>query len=167
VLRVRLEREIELAVATVRWSDWPGSKGPLVHVPDLLLPSSGLAAELAQQLSPEYRVLSMHPQTGLLYQLHVAELVGLLDQFGFEQPILIGEQSGCVVTTLLAGWYPKRLAGLILLDPIMEAADVPGIVDCPPKWDLVWQRIVCPTLREPGSIEAFLKRIDSPATPRS
>ena len=156
--RARLQRSVELAAPRLELVDWPGRLGPVVHVPDLLAPDPRLVERLAAALAPDYRVMSLQPRPpagGAGYQLHAADLLATLDQFGFERPVLLGERLGALVATLVAAWHPGRLAGLMLVDPLIvePGSEVPGpalelcaLHDCPPDWSALGRRLTCPVL---------------------
>ena len=157
--RVRLQRDVELPAPRLTLFDWPGLLGPVVHVPDLLAPDLRLVESLAAALAPDYRVVSLQPRSparGAGYQLHAADVLATLDQFGFERPVLLGQRLGALVATLVAAWAPGRPAGLVLVDPLVAveaASDMPGpplevcaLRDCPPDWLALGRRVACPVL---------------------
>jgi pimeloyl-ACP methyl ester carboxylesterase len=201
-LRVCLDRVVELAAARLRLRDWPGVAGPLVHVPDpispaahpaapafalaaesstLASPAADLAAALAAAFAPRYRVLSLALRPNQPYQVHAADLLAVLDQFGFDSPILIGEGLGCVAALLVAAWHPKRVGRLALIQPTYAAKPAPtaspaphaqtmpavpaapaarsvlvrSLHDCPPDWLTLRQAVDCPVLDLPWSANAI------------
>ena len=117
--------------------DWPGADGPLIHVPDPIR-DSGLIVEIAPRLAPTYRVLSIAPRPECAYQIHVADLEGVLAQFGFEHTLIAAEGLACVSALLLAAWFPERVAALVLIDASLIAPDGETLLarsmrDCPPQ----------------------------------
>jgi pimeloyl-ACP methyl ester carboxylesterase len=156
-LRVCLDRTVELAGARLHLRDWPGLAGPLIHVPDPLAPDAALGAQLADMLAPRYRVLSVPPRAGSPYQVDASELWGVLDQFGFERPILVAERLGCVAGLQVAAWQPRRVAGLVLVEatfdpPASEGLFVRTLRDCPPNWAALRTAVECPLLELPHGV---------------
>jgi pimeloyl-ACP methyl ester carboxylesterase len=121
----------------------------LVHFPDPLTPSS-LVDRLAARLAPRYRVLSVRPRHDVPYQVATMDLVGVLDQFGFRQPVLVGERLGCLPVTLVAAWYPARVGGVILVDATLDSVgdDIAALSlrECPPDWRVLRARVGCEVL---------------------
>lgn len=128
---LRLDRDFDLPMARLHVHDWPGGRGPLVCLPGQT--ASGRSFDsLAASLSPVWRVLavdprgrgeSARPRHGSGYQLQVADTLALLDTLGIEQAVLVGHSFGAVIGLLLAAWYPRRVAGLVLLDGGAEIPD--------------------------------------------
>jgi pimeloyl-ACP methyl ester carboxylesterase len=167
---VHLERTIDLAEVHLRVRDWPGFGGPLVHVPDPLDADDSLVEALAARLAPGYRVLSLKPRGGSPYQVDAADLLAMLDQFGFETPVLLAERLGCVPATLVAAWHAGRVAGLVLVNPTYESPLSDGVEaralrDCPPDWALLRGSVACPVLVPSAGfgvvdeVEAFLTQL--------
>jgi len=144
---------------------------PVGDLTDPFAPSS-LVERLAARLAPTHRVLSVTPREGVAYQVAAADFIGVLDQFGFASPILVGERVGCVPLVLVAAWYPERLGGVILVDPTSEPpAAVHGsgpeawsLRDCPPDLGALQARLTCKVLETSAqsadlmhTIEAFLQ----------
>jgi pimeloyl-ACP methyl ester carboxylesterase len=86
---------------------------------------------LGLALSPAWRVLAVDlrgrgrssgPRYGHGYHLQVADTLSFLDQFGFPRVVLAGHSFGAMVASLVAAWYPERVAGLVLLDGGSEVA---------------------------------------------
>jgi pimeloyl-ACP methyl ester carboxylesterase len=150
-LRVCLERTIELAEVRLRLRDWPGFAGPIVHVPDPLSADATLVEAVAAALAPRFRVLSLEPRAASPYQVHAADLLAALDQFGFETPVLVAEGLGCVAALLVAAWHTRRVAGLVLIDPTYDPPLSDGIAaravkDCPPDWGALRRAVTCAVL---------------------
>jgi pimeloyl-ACP methyl ester carboxylesterase len=135
--------------ARLRLRDWPGVRGPLVHVPDPFVASS-FVDRVAAATAPGYRVLSLAARRGVAYQVSAADLVGTLDQFGFLTPILIGEGLGCLVTLIVAAWYAERVRGLVLVGATYtapaETVEGRALRDCPPDIASLRQAVRCPVL---------------------
>ncbi len=170
----------------MRVRDWPGLAGPLVHVPEPLSSASsassvdsvldGLAHVpdplsvahsvidgLADALAPRYRVLSVSSRGDAPYQVDAGDLIGVLSQFGFRTPVLVGERLGCVTALVAAAWYPDRVAGLILANPVYdpprsETVAARALRDCPPDWSRLRAALRCRVLENsaPEAIEVFL-----------
>lgn len=146
-----LERTLELPEVRLRLRDWPGRAGPLVHVPDPLAPQDTLVEALAAALAPRWRILSVQPRGASPYQVDAADLLAVLDQFGFETPVLVAEGLGCVAALLVAAWHVRRVAGLVLVEPTCAAPLTEGLprralLDCPPDWPALRRAVSCPAL---------------------
>jgi pimeloyl-ACP methyl ester carboxylesterase len=154
-LRVCLDRTIELDGVRLHVRDWPGRGGPLVHVPDPLCAADSFIDAVAATLAPRYRVLSVAPRGASPYQVDATDLLGMLDQFGFLSPILVAERLGCVPALLVAAWHPRRVAGLVLVEPAYTPPPGDGVItralkDCPPDWAALRRAVECPMLEVPG-----------------
>jgi pimeloyl-ACP methyl ester carboxylesterase len=115
-------------------------------------------------------VLSLPPRPGTPYQVAAADLLGVLDQFGFLEAMLLAEGVSCAPAVLVAAWHPSRLAGLVLVEPPFgdlppsgEALEARALRDCPPDWSRLRAAIRCPvlsidyaTLARAGEIESFV-----------
>ena len=152
-MRVRLERTVELEGARLRLRDWPGTRGPLVHVPDPLSPGDVLVETLAASSAADARVISVEPRAGYPYQIQAADLHATLAQFGFATPVLVGERLGCVAALLVAAWFPDAVSKLVLVDPTYAASpectgsiEARALHDCPPDWPSVRTAVRCPIL---------------------
>jgi pimeloyl-ACP methyl ester carboxylesterase len=162
-LRVCLDRTVELEAARLRLRDWPGLDGPLVHVPDPFFADvfadacadvcadDSVLEELAAALAPAYRLLSLTPRNAQGYQVAAADLLGVLDQFGFVKPILIAERSGCAPALLVAAWHPGRIGKVVLIDAAYDPPDsarieAQSLRDCPVNWSAVRNSVDCPVL---------------------
>jgi len=163
-LRVCLGHTVELDSVRLRVRDWPGRAGPLVHVPDPLSLADSVVERVAAALAPRYRVLSVAPRGDVPYQVDVVDLIGVLSQFGFRIPVLLGERLGCVTALLAAAWYPDRVAGLILADPVYdppasEEVAARALRDCSPDWSSVRSALRCRVLESNAleAIEEFLQ----------
>jgi len=130
-----------------------------VHVPDPHSPREVVADALAAQFAPEYRVLSIDPRHGQPYQIQAMDILATLDQFGFEQPILVGERLGCVAALLLAAWHPTRVERLVLIDATYVAQgnslEARSLRDCPPGWTTMRAAVHCPVLEVPWNTMAI------------
>jgi pimeloyl-ACP methyl ester carboxylesterase len=78
----------------------------------------------------------------------------MLDQFGFEAPVLVAQQLGCVAALLVAAWHANRVAGLVLIEPTYEpprgsSLEARALRDCPPDWTSLRQAVTCPVLELP------------------
>ena len=142
--------------------DWPGFDGPLVHVPDPIS-ESRLVEELAASIAPRLRVLSVSPRVGVPYQVSATDLLGVLRQFGFPTPVVLGEGLGCLVALILAAWYPTHVGALILLEPKYdpppgESSEARALRDCPPDVARLRARVQCPVI-EPTHVEELKIRL--------
>jgi len=167
---VCLARSVELEGARLQVRDWPGLTGPLVHVPDPLSVSggAGIVESIAAALAWQYRVLSLRPRGASPYQVDALDILATLDQFGFVEPVLVGERLGCVAALLVAAWHVDRVAGLVLIDPTYAPPASDGIAaralrECPPDWPALLEAVRCPVLvlgwnaDAVAELEVFLK----------
>jgi pimeloyl-ACP methyl ester carboxylesterase len=135
----------------------------LVHLPEPLSSADSVVESMAAALAPRYRVLSLASRGDVPYQVDVVDLLGVLSQFGFARPVLVGERLGCVTVQVAAAWYPDRVAGLILVDPVYapsqsETVATRALRDCPPDWSSLRAALRCPVLERitPDDVESFL-----------
>jgi pimeloyl-ACP methyl ester carboxylesterase len=161
---VCLERTIELDNVRLSARDWPGLGRTIVHSPDPLSGRSVIARLAA--LAPTYRVLSVIPRASVPFQVASLDLVGVLDQFGFVTPVLVGEGLGCVPVVLVAAWYPERMGGLVLVDATWEASSGDGVEaqalrDCPPDWAALRSRVNCGVLELRADDAALVPRVEA------
>jgi pimeloyl-ACP methyl ester carboxylesterase len=123
-----------------------------VHVPDPLSPRDDVVSDLAAYFAPEYRVLSISPRPGQPYQTQMGDVLATLDQFGFDEPIVVGERLGCVAALLLAAWHPGRAARLVLIAATFAAlshwdsVEARALRDCPPNMTTLRAAIQGPLL---------------------
>lgn len=143
-----LERTIELDNVRLTLREWPGQGGPLIYVPDPGC-TSGLLARVVDALAPRYRVLSIGARPDQPYQVQVADLHGMMAQFGFVGAVILAEGIGCAGALLLAAWYPRRVAAVVLVDagpPDGDALIARSLRDCPPDWARLRQHVTCPVV---------------------
>jgi pimeloyl-ACP methyl ester carboxylesterase len=164
-LRVCLERIIELDNVRVRLRDWHGYRGPLIHVAHPTDKPSIVEA-LATTLAPHWRVLSVSSRPDVAYQVAVADLVGVLDQFGFVRPVVLGEQLSCHTVLILAAWYPTRVGTVILVEPQYarptgDTLEARALRDCPPDWPQLRANVRCPIFvaADVPDVERFLAEL--------
>jgi pimeloyl-ACP methyl ester carboxylesterase len=167
---VCLDRSLELAGICLRYRDWPGHGGPVVHLPDPLAPSppaapSPLIASLAADIAPRYRVLSLAPRPDLPYQADALDLANFLDAFGFDHPVLLAEGTSCVAALVVATWHPRLVAGLVLVSPQSQPAEAGlrgrGLRECPPDLATLRAALTIPEVDLPD-LERFLESLDAP-----
>jgi pimeloyl-ACP methyl ester carboxylesterase len=144
--------------------DWPGLGRAIVHSPDPL--RSGSVIDRLVALAPAYRVLSVAPRAGVAYQVTALDLRGVLDQFGFVSPVLVGEGVGCVSVALIAAWYPERVGGLVLVDatcaaPAGGSLEARALRDCPPDWPALRSRLRCDVLDVRADDASLVPRIEA------
>ncbi|MEU5952538.1 alpha/beta hydrolase [Streptomyces sp. NPDC047525] len=65
------------------------------------------------------------PPDGYLPEDFAADLVAFMDTVGIERAVLVGASSGGVQARIVAGRYPDRVAGLVLLGVPVTLADKP------------------------------------------
>ena len=159
-----LEREAELVGASLRLLDWPGHAGPIVFVDDPFAPDFTLAARIAEAFAPRYRVLHIALRPDAPYQVHVEDVHGVLQQFGFARPVLVASGLGAVIVVLLAAWYPSLVGALVLLDPVYEPPrderlPACALRECPPDWSAIRRRLRCRELLLEGAAPDLLDRL--------
>jgi pimeloyl-ACP methyl ester carboxylesterase len=153
---VCLERTVLLDNVRLEVRDWPGPGGPVVHVPDPACDS-----ELEQRiatLSPGTRVFSITPRSDQPYQVLVADLHGLLAQFGFLNIVLVAEGLSCASAVLLAAWYPEHVRALVLVGERQPDGDTllaRSLRDCPP----VRQHLTCPVIHMPTTESGLREQV--------
>ncbi len=123
----------------------------LLHAPDPESPELLAVSALADAIAPPWRVLSVQPGGDAAYQVHVAHLLGVIDQFGFTDIALVGERLGCCTALLAAAWLPDRIGRVALIDPLYVPSSVDTLFgrslrDCPPGWPALRESIECPLL---------------------
>lgn len=75
------------------------------------------ARAIAAVLAPHFRVLSLESRLQTQpVELCAADLVAVLDTFGFRRAILLGQRRGLTVARLAARWRPERVRVVIPLD---------------------------------------------------
>ena len=138
----------------------------MLHAPDPESPDLLHVSDLAEAIAPRCRVLTVQPYGDAAYQVHVAHLLALIDQFGFTDITLVGERLGCFTALLAAAWLPARVGRLVLVEPVYAAASsdtlfARSLSDCPPNWTALRQSLVCPLLELPAwhldELQAFLR----------
>jgi pimeloyl-ACP methyl ester carboxylesterase len=109
------------------------------------------------------------PRAGAPYQVAALDLHGVLAQFGFVRPVLLGECLGCLPVVLVAAWFPQVVGRVILVDAACRAPDdarleARALRECPPDWPALRAELRCAVLElradDPGlvsSVEAFLE----------
>jgi pimeloyl-ACP methyl ester carboxylesterase len=162
---VCLERTIELDAVRLAVRDWPGVGGPLVHVPDLLLPST-LVEGLALALAPTCRVLSVAPRINVAYQVAAMDLADVLRQFGFPRPVLLGEGLGCLHVLIVAAWYPELVWRVVLVDPTSvpsagDSLETRALRNCPPDMTSLRRAVKCDVLELASDDAALGQRIEA------
>ncbi len=158
---VRLDRAFELGAVRLQVADWPGRAGPLVCLPSLAGVGRDFDA-LAQRVAPAWRVLALDlrgrggstaPGSGSGYQVHVADVVALLEQLGVERAVVLGVGFGALVAALVGAWHRALVGGLVLVDEsaqvTVDRGDLRVLYDAPPRFDRVARAIDCPTLLLP------------------
>jgi len=91
------------------------------------------------------------------------DLLGVLDQFGFLSPVVLGERAGCISVMLVAAWYPERVGRVVLVDPTLASVgdDVRALSlrECPPDWRALRARVGCEVreLSDGPSLVALVK----------
>ncbi|MBM3217926.1 MAG: alpha/beta fold hydrolase [Candidatus Rokubacteria bacterium] len=111
--------EVGLAVRV-----WPGGEPTIVGV-------HGLTANhtcwypVADALAPGSRFIaydlrgrgeSDKPAVDYNLAAHTRDLLGLLDRFGLEQPVIMGHSLGAHIAVHLAAHHPERVSRLVLFD---------------------------------------------------
>ena len=109
---------------TLRYLDW-GGDGPLVLALHGLASSAHWYQRVARRLKENYRVIAPdqrgHGQTtqatsGYDWQTLASDAIGLLDQLGSEQAIVLGHSWGGHVASNVAARFPDRVSHLVMID---------------------------------------------------
>ena len=102
-----------------------GDKPPVVLLHGLML-NGACWTPLAQELEEHYDVImpdarghgnSSTPNHGYRYHDLAADVVNLIDALGLITPVLLGHSMGGMTAAVVASQNPKRLRGLVLVDP--------------------------------------------------
>lgn len=102
-----------------------GNKPPVVLLHGLMT-SGACWTPVARALERNYDVImpdtrghgnSGVPDQGYFYENLAADVVSLIDGLDLANPVLIGHSMGGMTAAVVAGRIPKRLRGLILVDP--------------------------------------------------
>ena len=103
---------------------WPGSEPTIVGI-------HGLTANhtcwypVAEALAPSHRVIaydlrgrggSDKPAKDYNLAAHDRDLLGLLDHFGLERPVIMGHSLGAHIAVRFAAHHPERVSKLVLFD---------------------------------------------------
>ncbi|HZP45859.1 MAG TPA: alpha/beta hydrolase [Candidatus Binataceae bacterium] len=105
--------------------DYHGTGAPLICIHGLTGNAHNFDA-LAPHLTPRWRVRSLDvrgrgdsawgPPADYNPATYVSDLIGVLDTLGLAQVSLIGTSMGGIISMMLAGGYPERVARLVLND---------------------------------------------------
>lgn len=102
-----------------------GDKPPVVLLHGLML-NGACWTPLARALEEDYDVImpdarghgnSSIPENGYRYDDLADDVVGLIDALGLVRPVLLGHSMGGMTAAVVASRSPKRLRGLIMVDP--------------------------------------------------
>lgn len=102
-----------------------GDKTPVVLLHGLTL-NGACWTPLARSLEEDYDVVmpdarghghSSAPEKGYCYDTLAADVVSFIDALGLANPVLIGHSMGGMTAAVVANQNPKRLRGLVLVDP--------------------------------------------------
>ncbi|USG65065.1 alpha/beta hydrolase [Brevibacillus ruminantium] len=108
---------------TFRIAEWTGGSPTIVGIHGLAGNHKHFTA-LANELSPEYRVLaydvrgrgnSSRAEQDSSILLHAEDTIELIESLGIKSPILIGHSMGAFIAAIVASKY-KNLAGVVLVD---------------------------------------------------
>lgn len=103
---------------------WPGAGRTIVAVHGLTA-NHTCWSPLADVVTPESRLIaydlrgrgdSDKPEQGYHLGEHARDLLGLLDHFGLERPVIAGHSLGAGIAVWFAAHYPARVGKLILFD---------------------------------------------------
>jgi pimeloyl-ACP methyl ester carboxylesterase len=102
-----------------------GDKPPVILLHGLTA-NGGCWTPLARALEGDYDVVlpdarghgsSSVPASGYRYEDLAADVVGLMDALGLTAPVLLGHSMGGMTAAVVASQHPRRLKGLVLVDP--------------------------------------------------
>jgi pimeloyl-ACP methyl ester carboxylesterase len=103
-----------------------GSDNPVIVAIHGITDSGACWSSLAVELSGHYDLvlydarghgLSDKPDSGYDIETHAADLAGLVDGLGLEQPILVGHSMGGAIAAVAAAKNPKLTRAMVLIDP--------------------------------------------------
>lgn len=104
-----------------------GARPPVVMVHGLTVDLSSFYVTIAGAVAVESDVylydlrghgMSEVPPCHYGISDHVADLVGLIDSWGIDEPVhLFANSFGCIVALFFAHYYPERVASLFLIEP--------------------------------------------------
>ena len=132
------EESLPVQGLTLRRLEWGPAAGPAVLCLHGLLDQALIWEPLAQALAAEgFRVIapdlrghgrSDHAAAGGGYQAldFITDTVGLSDQLGIREAIVIGHSLGSVVACGLASLRPQMVRRLLLIEPVLPAAASEG-----------------------------------------
>ena len=118
------ENRVTVGDLTLRCLDW-GGDGPLVLALHGLASSAQWYQRVARRLQGSYRVIapdqrghgqSTQATSGYDWQTLAADAIGLLDQLGGEQAIVLGHSWGGHVASNVAARFPERVSHLVMID---------------------------------------------------
>ncbi len=121
-------RRVRVGGVELAYLEWPGERGPVVCLHDLI-GHKGAFRALAARLSPTYRVLAVDlrgrgdsdkPSAGYGFAYHLRDLEGLADALGLTRFTLVGHSFGATVSAYVAALRPARVQALVLLDGGVE-----------------------------------------------
>jgi N-formylmaleamate deformylase len=107
-----------------------GDKPPVVLLHGLMT-SGACWTPLARALQKDYDVImpdarghgySGVPDQGYRYDNLAADVMSLIDVLGLDAPVVLGHSMGGMTAAVVASQTPKRLRGLILVDPTFLTA---------------------------------------------
>lgn len=102
-----------------------GNKPPIVLLHGLMT-SGACWTPVARALERDYDVImpdarghgnSGVPEQGYRYENLAADVVSLIDVLNLANPVLVGHSMGGMIAAVVASRVPKRLRGLVLVDP--------------------------------------------------
>ncbi len=109
----------------VRYLRTGGDKPPVVLLHGLTL-NGACWTPLARALEKDYDIVmpdarghgnSSAPDHGYRYNNLAADVVSLIDALGLATPVVLGHSMGGMTAAVVASQNPKRLRGLVLVDP--------------------------------------------------
>jgi len=109
---------------TLAAREWPGRGRAIVAVHGLTS-NHTVWNSIADALAGAHRLItydlrgrgdSAKPERGYSLAHHAADLLGLLDHFGLERPIIAGHSLGAHIGVRFATLHPERVAKLVLFD---------------------------------------------------
>ncbi|OGL07336.1 MAG: hypothetical protein A3I17_02145 [Candidatus Rokubacteria bacterium RIFCSPLOWO2_02_FULL_72_37] len=104
--------------------EWPG-RGPAIVAVHGLTSNHTVWNSIADALAGAHRLItydlrgrgdSAKPERGYSLAHHAADLLGLLDHFRLERPIIAGHSLGAHIGVRFATLHPERVAKLVLFD---------------------------------------------------
>jgi pimeloyl-ACP methyl ester carboxylesterase len=135
---------LSLPDGQVSYLEWP-SDGPLLHFAHATGFNAETYHELLSPLAARFHILAADarghgftslpadPSRGASWTAYRDDLLHTFDRFGAKKIILAGHSMGATTSLMAAAAIPDRIAGLVLIDPVMVPR-IYWLISCLPRW---------------------------------